>query len=271
MNIKKNDIIKDVTKVKAEIIDCVKINQEEDWIIGFPLETEYGYIKPIKIKDRIRLSNEMNFLKLEGWQVTKEIIKVISNDVNKEDITRQLKDNSFITCVKNNVKNLRTTYKHIFDNFFVDKFDERLFSTMSQTDFDDLRFLILDFNSISYRKVNPNPEIDKFDRNKFHMAQAKGQVISFDTMYTTLMTKEGGGHLPWDIIEFTIRQFVHCFKRVEFVKGNEVTTLYKTVDSENKIEVINWFKSTMREEREEKSYESIDALRNSGVAFSNSK
>jgi len=145
-----------------------------------------------------------------------------------------------------------------------------LFSTMSQTDFDELRFLILDFNSISYRKVNPNPEIDKFDQHKYTIAQANGKVITFDTMYTTLMTKEGGGHLPWNIPEFTIRQFVHSFKRVEFVKGNETTTLYKTVDSENKVEVVNWFKSTMEEQKEEKSYKSKEDLKKSN-AFSSSK
>jgi len=270
MNIKKKDITKEVLNVKTKVVDYVKANQIEDWIIGFPLETDFGYVRPIKVKERSRLSNEMNFLKLEGWQVTKEIIKAISNDINKEDIERQLTDNSFITCVKNNVKNLRTTYKHIFDNFFVDKFDEKLFSTMSQTDFDELRFLILDFNSISYRKINPNEEIDRFDRNKYLIAQAKGQMISFDTMYTTLMTKEGGGHLPWNLPEFTIRQFVHAFKRVEFVKGSEITTLYKTVDSENKVEVVNWFKSTMKEEKEEKSYKSKEDLKKSN-AFNSSK
>lgn len=254
-----------------KIENFVTIGQKEEWIVGHPLMTDYGYIKSIKVKDKNKLSNEIEFIKLQGWQVKNQILKYLSGNDNEEDIKAMFKSNSFIICVKNNVQQLRKVYKKVFDKFFVDGFDEENFYTMGQEEFDTLRELILDFNSIPYRRVNPNEDIDRFDRMKYIIAQRKGQVVDFDAMYSTLMTKEGGGHNPWDINEFTMRQFSHAFKRVEYVKGNEVTTLYKTVDTDNRVEVVAWFKSALEEENEERSYGSIDDLRKSNAFMINKK
>jgi len=250
---------------KKDIENYVSVNQKEDWIIGLPLKTKYGYIRQIKIKEKSRTSSEVEFLKLESWQVTSKILSHLKGSVIEDDTKKVFENSSFMVCVKNNFQKLRDTYKKVLDTFFIDGFDEDLFFTMSQSEFDDLRILILDLNSVSYRIANPNKEIDKFDRIKQKIAERQGRIITFDTMFSTLMTKEGGGHLPEEILGFTMRQFVQAFKRVEFIKRNEATTLFKTVDTNNQIEIVDWFKSTEEVEEKQKTYKSIDDIKKSNA------
>jgi hypothetical protein len=143
-----------------------------------------------------------------------------------------------------------------------------MFWRMTQSQFDNLRRMMLDFNNIQYHEKNPNPRIEQFNRIKPFIASRTGGVIEFDTVFTTLMTKEGGGHLPSDINNLTIRQYYLAFKRVEFNKAHDTTILFKTVDSKDGVKIVDWFKSSRVTEGGDKEYGSVDELKK-GNAFLN--
>lgn len=233
---------------------------EESWIQGYPLKTEYGYIVPIKVKDYFKYIGEIDFIKKQSWEIKKEILKgLIRTDEEMFHIVRKdFERASFMTCLKNNVAGLRDAYNKVFSIFIHDfNPDGRFYWSLNESDFDTLRKLILDFNHIPYHEKNPNEEIEKFNRIKTHIASVKGGLIEFDTIYSTLMTKEGGGLSPDEINNLTMRQFFLAFHRIEYIKGNEMTILFKTVDSKGELEVIDWNRS-FRNKEEDNTFESLE-------------
>jgi hypothetical protein len=158
---------------------------------------------------------------------------------------------------------LRTDYSRMF-SMFVKDFNPKSLWTMGFSDWNRLRKLILDFNDIYYHEANPNSEIERYNKMKQFLAMKKGGTIEFDAMYSLLMTKEGGGHQPSDINEWTYRQFNSAFKRIQFNKAHEVTTLFKTVDTQNSIEIVEYYK-TFREEDNERLFNSIDEISKTAI------
>ena len=258
---------------KEEILYCEE-NFIPSWIMGYPLLTEYGYIKPIKINEFFKkeIFSSIEFLKLQDWQVKNQILSFVKKtypdrfDSVKEDFDKF----DFMTCVRNNVMGLRTDYTRIF-SLFVNQFNPKSLWTMAFSDWDRLRKLILDFNDIYYHEANPNPEIERYNKMKQFLAMKKGGTIEFDAMYSLLMTKEGGGHQPSEINEWTYRQFNSAFKRIQFNKAHEVTTLFKTVDTQNSIEIVEYYKTFREEDNTGQSFESVEDLKKTNAFLGEKK
>jgi len=237
----------------------VPIEYVESWIIGFPIKTEYGDIIQFKVEDYYDIIGELELLKKQGWEIKNQILKSVETKEIRDKIKSDFDNNSFITCVRNNVCGLRNEYIRIF-SMFIDDFEKKFIWTISQEEFDRIRKLILELNNITHQEKNPNEEIERFNKMKNFMNRAKGGVLEFDTIYSTLMTKEGGGLLPSEINSLTMRQFYLAFKRVEFNKAHDVTTLFKTVDSKDTIKIVDWNQSS-REEEQVIEFDSLDDLK----------
>lgn len=261
---------KDKNSTQEEIITCDE-RFVSSWIMGYPLLTEYGYIKPIKVKEFWGVLESLEFLKLQDWQVKNQILRFVKK--NMPDKFDSVKDDfdkfDFMTCVRNNVMGLRTEYTKTFSSL-IDNFNEKSLWTMGFSDWNKLRRLILDFNDVYYREANPNPKIERYNKMKDYMNSQKGSTIEFDAMYSLLMTKEGGGHQPSEINEWTYRQFSSAFKRIQFTKAHEVTTLFKTVDTKDSIDIVEYYK-TFREEETEVLYGSVDEIKRTNVFMANKK
>lgn len=232
--------------------------QEHMWILGSRLKTDYGFIRPLKVKEYPIYSQQIEFLKLQGWEIKSNIIRVVKDTMVEESVTRDLKGNGFLTCVQNNVFQLRSQYLEIF-HIFVDDFEDKYLWEMTQDEFDWFRRLILAFNGVEYAETNPNPEIQKFNIMKSIINRSKGAQITFDAIVSSIGV--GCGLKPHDIADFSLYQLYAYFKRLEFFKMYDTTTLYKTVDSKDSIKVIDWFKSA-REKEEDKLYENVEQLKN---------
>ena len=240
------------------------IEDKTTWIQGYPLKTQYGIIKPINISEYNKYSMEIGFLKLQSWELEKLLIEEYKSDeVKVEMLKSDFKNNEFITNLKNNVCGIRIEYAKVL-SIFIDGFDEKMFYKMNNLEFDNLRKLILEFNDIFLYEANPNPEIERYNRMKSYMAFKKGKLLVFDTIFTTLMSGIGGGHSVDDINNMTIRQFHSLYKRVEFIKAYDTTTLYKTVDSKGDIEVISWDSPIDVEDKSETEYKDISQLKQHG-------
>ena len=242
-------------KNKADLF--VTEEQEHMWVLGLRLKTPYGSVRPLKVKEYPIYSQQIEFLKLQGWEISNTIIREVKGTKVEELITKDLRENNFLTCIQNNVFQLRSQYLEIF-NIFVDDFEDRYLWEMTQEDFDSFRKLILAFNGIEFIEKNQNPEIQKFNIMKNIIGKSKGSEITFDAVVSSVGV--GCGLKPHDIVDFSIYQLYSYFKRLEFFKMYDTTTLYKTVDSKDSIKVIDWFKSA-REKEEEKLYDNIEQLK----------
>jgi len=221
--------------------DYVLPNQESLWITGLPLKTRFGFVKPTKIKSYSKYGTEFELLKLQGFEI-KDIIRKESRGSDTEQLTKEALDGtSFLELVRTNFWSLRDRYKSAFGRFIED-FDEKSFWIMQQTEFDELRELILAYNGIQYYKKSQDPELERFNIMERVMKKQKSAGgIEFDAVYALLMTREGGGHKPHDINDFTVLQFYSAFSSIQNQKNHDATILFKTVDP--KIEIVEYFQS----------------------------
>jgi len=257
-------MIGDKMGLNKEYNNYCTIEEKDMWIQGFPLKTEYGIIKPLTIKEYNRYSIEINFLKLQNWEIEKLIKKEYEEDEIKLDILKSdFKRNEFITNIRNNVCGIRDEYLKIFKIFIIG-FEDKFFWEINTNEFNNLRKLVLDFNDIFLYEANPNPEIERYNRMKSYMAFKKGKLLVFDTIFTTLMSGIGGGHSVDDINNMTIRQFHSLYKRIEFIKAYDTTTLYKTVDTKGDIEIVGWDMPIDVEDKSETEYKDISQLKKHG-------
>jgi hypothetical protein len=228
--------------------------QEDLFVIGLPLKTKYGFIRPIKVKEYPKYIQWIEFLKFQDWEVKRIIRQQVKGTMYEETVKEDLENNTLFRCIQTNVFKLKDAYGEIFKELMPNDYSDDFFykNVTSQVEFDELRRLILSFNRIEYREKNPNPEIERGFKMKEWLASKKGNVITFDSMYTSLCVNSK----PHDINDYTLSQFYGSFKRLEMFKLYDTTTLYKTVDSKDKVKVVEWFKS-FKDKPEEKSFEDV--------------
>lgn len=216
--------------------------QKDLFIIGLNLKTDYGIIRPIKVKEYASMAMDLQMIKSEDWEI-KSLVKKFAKDTPiKDKVYDKIDNNSLIECIQENVYGLRDRYNNIFKKIVID-FDEKkfLYQFSSQQEFDDFRKLILKFNQIPYIEWNPNPELRYFQRLELFFKKNNSKSIDFNAMYSSLMYV---GHSPHNINDYTLSQFYSLFKRIELFKGYDTSTLYKTVDSSGKTEIVEWYQST---------------------------
>ena len=243
-------------------------NQPEYFVMGLPLLTEFGVVRPIKVKEYPKFQNEIEILKMQDWEIKDLLKKKIRGQGNEDLIIETLKNSTLLTCIQTNVGGLRVLYNNIFSKI-VENYDDKLFLMRfrSQAEFDSFRVLLLDYNRISYTKWNPNPEIRAWEIKSLFMKKSKGVSIDFDSIFTSLCCV---GLKPHDLNDLTICQFYGIFKRLELFKSYDTATLYKTVDAKDSIKVEEWFKSTIQKEADT-LLEGSDALRDSNAFMKSSK
>lgn len=240
--------------------------QSDMFVIGLPLKTDYGTIKPIKVKEYPSIEGGIGVLKMADWEVRSTLKKRIKDNPIAKEMVDDLQKLPMYQCVQNNIMGLRDTFNNIFSKFIIDYDQSKfLFKFKSQQDFDDFRMLILDYNGIDYIVWEKNPELRYFQKLKLYYNNATGKTVNFDSMFTSLVAT---GHKPHDINDFTLNQFYSSFKRLQFFKAHDTTTLYKTVDSKNKIDVVEWF-APSKESTADKGDKTIDEIVSDNKHFSN--
>ena len=125
--------------------------QPEYFVMGLQLRTEFGLIKPIKVKEYPKMQNEIEILKMQDWEIKNLLKKKIKGQGNEELILESIKENTLLTCIQTNVDGLRNLYNGIFSKM-IDKYDDKMFLMMfkSQAEFDNFRIMLLDYNRIPY-------------------------------------------------------------------------------------------------------------------------
>jgi hypothetical protein len=223
--------------------------QEDLYVIGLNLKTQYGVIKPIKVKEYPNMMLDIAILKMADWEIKDLLKKEIKGSVLADSVKSDLMTLPLLECIQNNLLGLRDKYNSIFSKIILDFEPSKfLYRFKSQEDFDTFRLLILDYNGIDYVVWKKNKELRYHQKLEMMYNQATGKAVDFDAMFTSLTAI---GHKPHDINDFTLSQFYSTFKRIQFFKAHETSTLFKTVDSKNKVEIIEWFTSSKSDKKDD--------------------
>ncbi len=217
-------------------------NIEDFYILGVPIKTKIGILYPIYMSHYWILNKYVSVLVLEKEDVVDYLNKLsqvneefkmlfeCAKEVGLHELIVNFKDDKFNQFF---LHDIYIDYKY----FFKFCFREDVFDKIQNDE--ELQYyieLIKDFNDIKYQKPNPNPEIAKFDLLERQLLEAKGELINFEAMYTSNLITSG-----IHPNEMTIYQFNKAFDRIGVFKSYDTSTLFKTVDVENKVDITPWY------------------------------
>lgn len=216
------------------------------YILGQPITTPIGKAHPIYIKDYEKMSQHIGAL-----FVTMPIIKGMLTALSKEseeskqayqpflDFTDVADIWHFISSFGGEkykgtfLQEIYLDQKKLFDFIFKEDVFDRI---QSVEEFEGYRNLIIEMNDIDYEPPNPNPELARLDTLKAKLQEMKGESITFDARYTTVLM-----HSAVPPNNLTLYQFNKAFERVSHFKSYETTTLFSTVDTSGKVKIEPWY------------------------------
>lgn len=223
-------------------------NIKEFYILGLPIDTEIGKLYPTLMKNYPELMSCVGILTFDKNDLVKGLESIVRQTTELQPILEYANVVNlfeFIVSFKSDEYGssfLRQPYEQ-YKKLFELCFREDVFDKVKSND--ELVYytnLIKEVNDIKYEKPNPNPEIARFDRLKKKLQEAKGETITFEAMYTSVLLSSGV-HPN----EMTIYQFNKAFDRIGHFKNYETTTLFKTVDASGKLDIHPWYAMTKEE------------------------
>lgn len=223
-------------------------NIKEFYIIGEPIETRIGKLYPVKVKEYPYFSKYINTLLFDKRDLLFFLKGMVSQNSDLQpllDLANELSLFDFVMYFSGEIYrgsflyDLYQQYKELFKFCF----KEDVFDKVEDNDeFEYYINLIKEFNDIHYEKMSHNPEIARFEMYKKRMAEAKGELITFEAMYTSILLSSNTH--PNDM---TLYQFNKAFDRIMHYKANEATTLFATVSSE--VDIVPWYGTKTKEQK----------------------
>lgn len=218
-------------------------NIPEFYILGLPIETEIGILHPVTVGQYPKFVQYIQVLSLQDWQF-KQMMKFDEDD----ELSNNIKDIHFFYIIdtfkdiggkdNNTIYDIYMHYKSLFEFCFKDD----VFGLIDNgEDFDYYRNLILSMNGIEPDIPNPNPEIERYNQLKELLESQKGDSITFNAMYTSVLAFTGQS--PNNM---TLYQFYKVFDRISHFKNFDITSMYGMVS--NEVELNPWYGETKKPE-----------------------
>lgn len=238
------------------------MSKEHTYILGEPITTPIGTAKPIKVSDYDVLSKYMGSIFIDKPQVVKILTEVVEQDEVFQPFLDFAKEVDFLEFVNYfNTEQYQETFLYEFyseqKKLFEYIFGEDVFDKIeSMEQLKEYRKLIIEMNDISYKPPNPNPELARLDRLKQKLIEMKGDGITFEAMYTSVLINST---VPPNGL--TLYQFNKVFDRIGHFKSYDTSTLFKTVDQSGKLDISPWYKTTEDEKQGTITQEQLDRAR----------
>lgn len=244
----------------------MKSQPKHMYVLGQPISTPIGKAHPIYIREYEEMSKHIRALYIDLPSI-KGMLRALasSNEDSRKayepfiEFTNIADIWSFITAFSGEeyqgtfLHELYVDQKKLFDFIFrEDVFDK----IQSVEEFEEYRALIVEMNDIEYEPPNPNPELARLDRLKAKLQEMKGESITFDARYTTVLM-----HSAVPPNDLTIYQFNKAFERVSHFKNYETTTLFSTVDTSGKVKIEPWYGMNKKEEPATITQDQLDRAR----------
>lgn len=233
-------------EIETTLIDS--LNSDQMYILGLPIALPIGTIHPIKVSEYEVLARHMRALFMDISDVRKTMKMLCKENKGFDGLSMYAEQVDFFTFV--------TSFKdgEYKGSFLYDLYDDqkRLFEFLFREDvFDKIedneslnlyRKKIISMNNIQYKKPNPNPELARLDDLKAKLSEMKGENITFEAMYTSVLLS-----CPLNPNDLTLYQLDKAFDRVIHFKNYDTSTLFKTVDHSGKMDISPWYGTTKEE------------------------
>ena len=224
-------------------------NIKEFYIIGEPIETKIGDLHPIYIKDYPTMLEYVGVLVLDKASVLNTLKPMIMQDESLSvllDLANELSLYEFI-CLFEDVEYtgsfLHDLYNQYRDMFILCFKDDVFHKIETNEEFEYYIDLIKNFNDIKHEKENPNPEIARMDELKRRLQEARGELVTFEAMFTSTLLSSSIN--PKDM---TLYQFNKAFDRIGYFKSYNTSTLFATVSGD--AEITPWYSTTKSEDKQ---------------------
>lgn len=238
------------------------MSKEHTYILGEPIVTPIGTATPIRVGDYDVLAKHMGSIFIDKAQVVKILASVVEQDEVFQPFLDFAKEVDFLEFVRYfDDKQYEETFLYAFysdqKELFKYIFGEDVFNKIKDMEeLQEYRKLIIEMNDINYKPPNPNPELARLDRLKQKLIEMKGDSITFEAMYTSVLINST---VPPN--NLTLYQFNKVFDRIGHFKSYETSTLFKTVDQGGKLEISPWYKTTEEEKQGTITQEQLDKAR----------
>ncbi len=216
-------------------------------INGFPLNSEYGLLKPIKVYEYEEFMKYVAFLKKTTKNIKMlflgEMMKATDNKESIKEFRDLLINNEMVKFIHQDYFQTKEFVESLIKLTFVNNEEldvNTVFINITKSDksWDKFRKFILAFNGIVTKDESGDAEIQRFNNLSNAMKEAKGDTINFESTYTTIMAFSG-----YDIDKInnlTLYQFNTLFHRIMAFKNYDTSVLFKTVDSKGSIKITSW-------------------------------
>lgn len=205
-------------------------------------------LHPVFMKDYIEFMKHANTLLIDRTDIIESLEALLEDNKSIFPVVEYAKTvdlHTFITTFSEDdykdsfLYTMYQSYKDLFEYCF----KEDVFDKIKDNDeLSEYTELIKDFNDIQFKKLNPNPEIARFEKMKQKLNEMKGNNITFEAIYTSVLINSST-HPD----KMTIYQFNKVFDRIGHFKQYDTSTLLHASDFGGKTEIHPWYSTTKEE------------------------
>ena len=222
----------------------------EKAILGIPIVTDLGEIKPLSLYDYVNLGVELQVVSFEKTRILHEYrlnldievqkSKELEAQMKKLNETKSLKEivtgvipaflNAYIAIIAqsmfSDIENTEDRIKKSHD--FVKELDD--------TQFENLRDIILKINSQSKQKAFLDYELQRKKEQGIRLNSQGKEGANLVTMISSVVSFSG---IDYDIISnWNYARLLHAFNRIAQFKAYDTTTMFMTVSGD--VTANNW-------------------------------
>lgn len=207
------------------------INVYDFYILGLPIDTEYGQCHFLTVKDY-----PIFFQHLNGLAITKESIiykYYCDEEHDNTETIKVLQELSLFDMIMIS-KDIFNMYDELFSYVFQ---NDKFFENITEEKFITCRNLLLKMNVIKENIVNPNPEIQRWIEKEQGFNQTNDCPTTFADVVSSVAMGSG---LTYDQINnMTLHQLYTSFHRIVKIKAYDTSTLFATVSAE-RVDIEVW-------------------------------
>jgi|LGOV01.1.fsa_nt_gb hypothetical protein len=216
-------------------------------INGFPLNSDYGLLRPIKVYEYEMFMKYVNFLKKTSKNIKALFLNEMMKTNDNKDSIKEFRDllinNEMVIFMHQNYFETKVFIEDLIRLAFVDNEEldvETVFinATKSDKEWDKFRKYVLAFNGIVTKDESGDAEIQRFNNLSNALKESKGDSINYESTYSTIMAFNG--YRPDEINNLTIYQFNALFHRIMAIKNYDTSVLFKTVDSKGTVKITSF-------------------------------
>lgn len=227
---------------------------EEKALLGIPIETKFGEVKPLSIMDYMTYGSELAAVTFNKRRVLHEIrLNQDSEMQNSPELTKMLRELDENYSLKEIIVTYMEPYFHAYSAivsrcFFFNEVKEvalekahNLLVDINNEEFDEIRQIILSLNNQPEQDAELDPVLQSFKEKaiRFHNSKEQDNGTSMSTIITSIVTQTGLDFSK--ILKWNVTQVLQIYSRLQMFKAYDATTLFATVT--DKITIEPWDKN----------------------------